>query len=117
FDQPLQHRICIDLEHPRRAPDAQSLSQARQDTHDKLDRLPLAMEQGPKGLEKITTADHTQQLPPGTATRIAIGAEIPPSGRVSDVHFGLATLHDLGSMKAGAKHRSEYHVAFLPKKA
>ena len=32
-----------------------------------------------KGLEKIATADHTQELPPGTATRMAIGAEIPPS--------------------------------------
>src|SRR5262249_60510380 len=79
LDEPLQHRIGIDLEHPRRAPDAQALSQAGDDTHDKLDRLPLAMEQGPEGLEKITTADHTQQLPPGTAARMAMGAEIPPS--------------------------------------
>src|SRR5262249_57417228 len=42
FDEPLQHRICIDLEHPRRAPDAQALSQAGDDPRDKLDRLPLA---------------------------------------------------------------------------
>jgi hypothetical protein len=38
-------------------------------------------------------------------------------GRVSDVHFGLATLHDQVGVIAGAKHRNEYHVAFLLKKA
>jgi hypothetical protein len=39
------------------------------------------------------------------------------TGRVSDVHFGLATLHDQVGVIAGAKHRNEYHVAFLLKKA
>jgi hypothetical protein len=100
FDQPLQHRICIDLEHPRRAPDAQSLSQARDDPHDKLDRLPLAMEEGPEGLEKITTADDTQQLPPGTATRMAIGAEIPPSYPAA-----------IRTVRVGAEMRGGIHVA------
>jgi len=38
-------------------------------------------------------------------------------GRVSDVHFGLATLHDLVGVTGGAKHRNEYHVALLLKKA
>jgi hypothetical protein len=38
-------------------------------------------------------------------------------GRVSDVHFGLATLHDLVGVTAGTKHRNEYHVALLLKKA
>ena len=28
-------------------------------------------------------------------------------GHVSHVHFGLATLHDLGGVTAGAKHRNE----------
>jgi hypothetical protein len=39
------------------------------------------------------------------------------SGRVSDVHFGLATFHDLVGVTAGTKHRNEYHVALLLKKA
>src|SRR5262249_51667796 len=103
LDEPLQHRIGIDLEHPRCAPDAQSLSQARDDTHDKLDRLPLAMEQGPEGLEKITTADHTQQLPPGTATRMAMGAEIPPSYPAA-----------IGTVRVGAEMRGGIHVATAP---
>ena len=38
-------------------------------------------------------------------------------GRVSDVHFGPATLPDLVGVTAGAKHRNEYHVALLLKKA
>src|SRR5215217_3607280 len=37
------------------------------------------MEEGAEGLEKIVTTDHTQQLPPGTAIGMAIGAEIPPA--------------------------------------
>src|SRR5438874_13783680 len=39
----------------------------------------LAMEEGAGGFQKIATTDHTQQLPPGIATRMAIGAEIAPS--------------------------------------
>jgi hypothetical protein len=38
-------------------------------------------------------------------------------GRVSDVHFGVAILHDLVGVTAGAKHRNECHVALLQKKA
>jgi hypothetical protein len=38
-------------------------------------------------------------------------------GRVSDVHFSLATLPDKIAVTAGAKHRNEYHVALLLKKA
>jgi hypothetical protein len=34
---------------------------------------------GAEGLEKIVTTDYTQQLPPGTATGMAIGTEIAPA--------------------------------------
>src|SRR6266851_9126399 len=37
------------------------------------------MEDRAEGLQKVATTDHTQQLPPGTATRMAIGAEIAPA--------------------------------------
>src|ERR1051325_9408841 len=77
--QPLEHRIGVDLEHPRRAPDAQPFGQACDNAHDELDGDTLAMEEGAKGLEKIAVADHRQQLPPGTTVRMAIGAEIPPA--------------------------------------
>jgi len=39
------------------------------------------------------------------------------NGRVSDLHFGLATLYDLVDVIASAKHRNEYPVALLLKKA
>jgi hypothetical protein len=50
------------------------------------------MEAGPEGLEKIATADHTPQLPPWTATRMAIGAEIPPAhpAAIDTVQVGAA---------------------------
>ena len=38
-------------------------------------------------------------------------------GRVSDLHFGLVTLHDRVSVTAESKHRHEYHVALLLQKA
>jgi hypothetical protein len=41
----------------------------------------------------------------------------PLVGRVSAVHFGLATLHDLVGVTAGAQHRHEYEVALLRKTA
>jgi hypothetical protein len=78
-DQPLQHRIRIDLEHPCGAPDAQALSQARDDAHDELDRGALAMKDRAKGLEKIAATGDAQQLPPGPATGMAIGTEIAPA--------------------------------------
>jgi len=78
-EQPLQHRIGVHLEHPCRALDAQSLGQAGEDAHDELDRGALAMEDGAEGLQKIAPTNHTQQLSPGTAAGMAIGAEIAPA--------------------------------------
>jgi hypothetical protein len=78
-DQPLQPRIGLDLDPPRRAPDAQPFGQARDDAHDELDGDTLAMEEGAKGLEKIATTDHPQQLPPGATVRMAMGTESAPA--------------------------------------
>jgi len=58
--QPLQHGVRVDLEHPRGAPDAQSLGQACDDPHDEFDRGTLAMKERAKGLEKIAAAGHAQ---------------------------------------------------------
>src|SRR5215510_8911203 len=79
FDQPLQDRIRVHLEHPRGAPDAQTFGEARDDAYDELDRHALAVEDRAEGLQKIATADHAHQLSPGTATGMAIGAEIAPA--------------------------------------
>src|SRR5512145_2736391 len=69
----------MNLEHPRRAPDTHAFGQARDDPHDALDGGALAMKERAKGFEKIAATDHTQQLPPGTAIGMAIGAEIAPA--------------------------------------
>jgi hypothetical protein len=37
----------------------------------------------------------------------------PNKSRVSDVHFGLATLHDLIGMTVRTKYRNEYYIALL----
>ena len=47
--------------------------------HDQLDGCLLAMKERAESLEKIAPTDTTQQLPPGTATGMAIGPEIAPA--------------------------------------
>src|SRR5215211_7273404 len=79
FNEPLQYSVGIHLEHPRRAPDTQPFSQARNDAHDELDRSALAVKDRAEGLEKIAVTGDAEQLPPGTAVRMAIGAEITPA--------------------------------------
>ena len=37
------------------------------------------MEEGTEGLQKVAVAGDTEQLPPGTAIGMAIGAEIAPA--------------------------------------
>ena len=92
FDQPLQDRVRVDLKHARRAPDAQAFGQARDDAHDELGRQTLAMAERPERLEKGAAAGNAQQLPPGTATGVAIGAEIAPAhpAPIGTVRVGAA---------------------------
>ena len=101
--QPLQHGVRVHLAHAGRAPDAQPLRQACDDAYDELDRHPLAMEEGAKGLEKIATTDHTEQLPPGTATGMAIGTEIAPAHPAP-----------IGSVRVRAKVRRGVDLAAAP---
>ena len=37
LNEPLQHRVRVDLEHARRTPDTQAFGQAPDDVHDELD--------------------------------------------------------------------------------
>src|SRR6267378_6046589 len=78
-EDPLQHRVRVDLEHARRASDAQAFGQAREDADDELDRPTLAMQERPEGLQKVAATSATQPLTPGTAIGMAIGTEIAPS--------------------------------------
>ena len=86
FDQPLQHGIRVDLEHPCGAPDTQAFGQAGDDAYDELDGGTLTMKERPEGLEKIAATGDAQQLPPGTAIGMAIGAEIAPAHPSPDRH-------------------------------
>jgi hypothetical protein len=101
--EPLQHRIGVHLEHPRRAPDAQPLGQARDDAHDQLRGHTLAVEDRPEGLQKVAATDDAQQLPPGTPTGIAISTEIAP------VHPAA-----IGTVGVGAEMRGGVHLATAP---
>src|SRR5262245_2455221 len=104
--QPLQHRIGVDLEDPRRAPDAQPLGQARDDPHDEVDRGALAMEKGAEGLQKVVATHDAQQLPPGTAVGMPIGAEIAPAhpAPIRTVRMGAEMLRGIDLTAASARH-------------
>src|SRR6266481_7738348 len=56
-----------------------------------------------EGLQKIATTDHTQQLPPGTATGMAIGAEIAPADPAA-----------IGTVRVRAEMRGEVDLAASP---
>ena len=76
FDQPLQHGIGGDLEHPRGAADAQALSEAADHVHDAVDRDALAMEQGTVMLWKGAFAGRTVELTPRATVGMAVGAQV-----------------------------------------
>src|SRR5262249_15148354 len=78
-DRPLPHRIRVDFEHPRRAPEAQALGQAGDDAYDGRDRGTLTMQECAKGLEKRAVAGDAQQLPRGAPSGVAVAAELPPA--------------------------------------
>ena len=67
------------LAHPGGAPDAPACAQARADAHEEVGGGALAMPERAQGLEQRAAPGATQQWPPGTATRMALGAEIAPA--------------------------------------
>ena len=94
--QPTEDRIGIDLEHPRRAPDAQAFGQTRDDAHDELHRGALAMKDRAVRLSKISLAGDTLQLAPGLTTGMTIGAEVAASEPAVVGAIGLRTEVRLG---------------------
>src|SRR4029450_11573377 len=87
----------------RGAPDAQPLGQAGDDPHDELDRGAFAMKERAKGFEKIAATGDAQQLPPGTATGMAIGTEIAPADPAS-----------IGTVRGRAKVHRGVNLAAAP---
>jgi len=67
----------VDLEHARRASDAQAFGQAREDADDELDRPTLAMQERPEGLQKVAATSATQPLTPGTALGWPLARRLP----------------------------------------
>jgi hypothetical protein len=104
--QPLQHRVGVDLEDPRRAPDAQPLSQARDDPHDEVDGGALAMKDGAEGLKKIAATGDAEQLPPGAPIGMAIGAEIAPAhpAAIGTVRVGAEMAGGVDLTPTSARH-------------
>ncbi len=80
LDQPLQGRIGIDLEDPRRAPDAQAFGHAADDPYDEVRRGPLPVRDGAEGLQKVAATDEAEQLAPAPPIGMTVSADIGGPG-------------------------------------
>src|SRR5262245_631515 len=76
LDQPREHRIGVHLEHAGHGTNAQALRQRAHRPHQHVERNALAMQRGAVRVLEIFLAGDTLQLPPGSAIRMAIGADI-----------------------------------------
>src|SRR5262249_49808272 len=79
LDQPVQHGVWVDLEHPSHRADAQAFRQGTTRPHEDGGRGALPMRGCAVSLLKVALTLDTIQLPRGTATGMAIGAEIAPA--------------------------------------
>jgi hypothetical protein len=64
FDQPLQHGVRVDLEHPGDGADAQAFRQCAYGPHQSLGHHTLAMQRRAVGLLEIAPTARAMQLAP-----------------------------------------------------
>src|SRR5712691_9027788 len=76
LDQPLQHGVWVDLEHPGHSADAQTFRQGTNRPHEEVRRDALPMHGRALGLLTVALTLETIQLTPGTATWMAIGSDV-----------------------------------------
>ena len=76
LDQPRQHGVGIDLEHPRHGTDAQPFRQRAHRPHQEVGGDALAIQRRAVGLQEIALAGRAVPLPPGAAVGMAVGLEI-----------------------------------------
>lgn len=75
--QPLAPRLGVHLAPPRRAPAPPTLSQAREDTHEKVHRPACAMAQGAGGLQNVSIAAGAVDLTPGATAGGPCARRVP----------------------------------------
>jgi hypothetical protein len=76
LDQPLQHRVRVDLKYPGHGSNAQAFSQSGHDAHEQLSRHAHAMHRRTLGLQEIRVARGALQLAPRPPIGMAIGPDI-----------------------------------------
>jgi hypothetical protein len=91
FHQPLQHRLGLNLEPPRGAPDTSTLGQTREDAHAALHGATLAMHERPMLLRNGALAGTTLAWSPGSTMGRPMRAEIAPSHPAAISATGMRT--------------------------
>src|SRR5262245_48079796 len=110
FTQPLQHRVGVDLEHPRCGPNAQAFSQTRQHAHDQLHSDLFAMKNRAMMLGKIAVARGAVKLTPGAATGMAIGPQVVQPQPAAIITSGVGTKVPGGVHRPGTAVRERHGI-------
>jgi len=76
FDQPLEHRVGVDLEHSGDRPNPQAFRQCTDRPHKPIGRHTLAMKDGAMGLQKVSPTAAAPQLSPGAAVWMTVGTDM-----------------------------------------
>jgi len=76
FNQPLQHRVRVHLEHPATARIAEPFGQRAHGPYQQPGRHVLAIQRRAMGIQEKSATGGAVQLPLGPATRMTVGAEI-----------------------------------------
>jgi hypothetical protein len=102
FDQPVQHGVGGDCEHPRGGANAEALCQAGQHVDEQLPGDLLAMKERAVVLREIPLARGALELAPGAATGMAIGPQVVQSQPTPVVTIGVRTKVPRGVHGPGA---------------
>src|SRR5712691_7752999 len=100
-----QHGVWGHLEHASDGADAQPFGQGTHGPHQHIGRDALAMPQRAVRLEAIPLADGAVPLPPGAATRMPVGTEVPPASPAPIGAVGMRAAVERGVHLAGPSPR------------
>src|SRR6185295_16831240 len=91
FDQPLQHRVGVDLEHAGDRTDAQAFGQSTNRPYEHIGGYPLPMHWRAMRLKKIPATFTARELSPGTTTGMPVGRDIAQSKPATIATVGIRT--------------------------
>src|SRR3989475_12465930 len=108
LDQPLQHCIGVDLEHPSHGTDAQPFRQCPHGPNKHVGRYPLPMQRRAMRLKKIPATFAAIELSPLAATGMTVGRDIaqPEPATIATVGSGTEMMRGVDLPAAASCRRN-----------